>query len=132
MAKYVPKIYHFQQEHMELGTMLSALDNNFNAGREQKHTVVQDEGKKEKTDLTLTLKLHYYTAWRKSDKKFIARKVYNEKSYDYLLELMHNIRSKAAINDKDTSETKKTFMAPKKRLSKGKLIKDRIKFSRFV
>ena len=39
MSKYLPKIYHFQYDHMEMGTMLSALDNNYNTNRAQKVTV---------------------------------------------------------------------------------------------
>lgn len=32
IAKYLPKIYHFGFDHMEIGTMLASLDNNNNTG----------------------------------------------------------------------------------------------------
>ena len=126
MAKYLPKLYHFQLEHMELGTMLAALDNKFNACRSQKHSVELVE-----KGLGVKIKRHFRVAYRKPNKKFIARKSYEEKSYYYLLELMDDIRRRAASGEKDLSETKRVCMAPKKRLSKEEMVQNCMKFSRF-
>ena len=38
ISKYLPKLYHFEFDHMELGVMLAALDNNNNCNRSQKVT----------------------------------------------------------------------------------------------
>ena len=76
-------MYHFEFDHIELGTMLSAMDNNFNSGRSQK----KDRDKK-KSGLALTIKHHFRVAYRKPSKKIIARKFYEPKQYMYLRDLM--------------------------------------------
>ena len=78
ITKYLPKIYHFEFDRMEVGTMLAALDNNYNTGRDQKKMITPGKG------LKLSVRNYYRVAYRKPTKKFIARKFYNKKDYLYL------------------------------------------------
>jgi len=58
--------------------MLVALDNNLNVGREQKKTITR------KGQTKIKIKNHFFIAYRKPSEKFVARKMYNKKSYQYL------------------------------------------------
>ena len=56
LLKYLPKQYHFEFEHMELGAYLAALDTNANVNRKQ--AVLNTSGTE-----------RFKIAWRKSTKK---------------------------------------------------------------
>ena len=87
LLKYIPKQYHFEYDHMQMGAYLTALDNNFNTWRTQD---VIKFGEHAGTP-------RYKVAWRKPSKKFIARKVYQKKCYDYLGIMMTSVHKKATF-----------------------------------
>ena len=78
-----------------MGSMLAALDNNYNVGRSQKISIIQSKKK-----FNVTLKKHFHVAYRKPSKKFIARKVYAKISYQYKKDMMELMRIKAQIGEK--------------------------------
>ena len=81
LLKYIPKQYHFEYDHMVMGTYLTALDKKFNCERLQ-DTI--------RTGVNAG-KYKYKIAWRKPTQKLIARKVYTAKRYDYLKVMMSSI-----------------------------------------
>lgn len=105
--------------------MLAALDNNKNCERRQKQTVTS------KTNTKLTFKSHFRVAWRKPSKKFIARKLYDPKNYEYMLDMMQRVKDRAASRKLSKSPTKKRCMAPTNRQSKKELIEKATKYTRF-
>ena len=111
LLKYIPKQYHFEFDHMLMGTYLAALDNNFNAERCQ-------EGKE-----------RYKIAWRKPTKKLIARKVYPKKRYDYLRIMLSSVYKRAEKGKKRHS--RKRVMAPVERDNRENIIELRKKLARF-
>ena len=112
---------------MEMGTMLAALDNNNNAGRKQKMTIMTS-----KKSLGFTVKKHYRVAYRKPSKKFIARKLYEKKTYGFMKEIMSEARRKAELGIKNNAATKRKCMAPSdSRPSRKELIEKQAKYSRF-
>lgn len=121
-------MYHFQYDHMLMGTMLAALDNNKNCGRQQKKTVA-----KKSSGLNLTVKCHYRVNWRKPTKKFRARKVYEKKTYGYMLEMMESVRQRASTGKagRSSSPIKRKIMAPSERPERTELIEKLKKYSRF-
>ena len=123
MAKYVPKIYHFEFD--EIGTMLACLDNNKNTGREQKKTVTRSSG------LKMSVKNHFRIAYLKPTKKFIARKFYEKKSYKYLKVMLDCARNNAAAKIKNKEKTKRKHMAPEERQTRESLITQCTKYKRF-
>jgi len=127
MAKYVPKLYHFEFDHMELGTILAALDNNMNVGRVQKKKTITQKGQTK-----IKIKNHYRIAYRKPSKKFVARKVYNKKSYQYLREMFSEFRRNALVGFRSSTPSKKKRMAPAVRnRSRDEIIEDSLKYKRF-
>ena len=118
-----PKLYHFEYDHMEIGTMLAVLDNNNNTNREHMKTV-------SRTKRGIKVKSHYRIAYRKSSKKFIARKFYEKKKYEYLKEMMFEISERALAGNKCIDSTKRKRMAPTDR-NRRELIEKSLKYSRF-
>ena len=106
--------------------MLAALDNNFNAGRQQKQTVTRAN----KTS-GLKIKSHFRIAYRKPSKKFIARKFYEKKTYSYMKNIMEKAVTRAVENNKCMVPTKRKVMAPDERLTRAELIVNSLKHARF-
>lgn len=96
LLKYIPKQYHFQYDHMVMGAYLTALENNFNA----------DRG----VELLPNGETKYKIAWRKPTHKYIARKVYKKKRYDYLCIMKYSVYKRAANCERHIS--RKRVMAP--------------------
>ena len=124
ISKYLPKLYHYEYEFMKLGNILAVLDNNYNAGREQK-TTVKTRGNK------TIIKQAYRIAYRKPTKKVIPRKFYEPKSYGYLNDMVKKSRSYVAAGHKNISTPLKKRLAPTERYSRNKLIRLSIQRSRF-
>ena len=106
MSKYLPKRLHVQFEHMQMGTLLSALDNNYNAGRQQKVTILP--GSKPNS---IKIKRHFHVAYRKASKKFIARKAYERKNYSFKKEIMSRSRERASLGLKNLVHKKRKCMS---------------------
>ena len=106
--------------------MLAALDNNFNVGREQKRTIM-----KKKSGLGMVVKHHFRIAYRKPNKKIIARKFYAKKSYDYLKDMMKESKKRAHLGIVNQDPTKRKVMAPIERAPRKELIENSVKFARF-
>ena len=119
LLKYIPKQYHFEYDHMVMGTYLAALDNNFNSERRQ--ALIQSGGE--------VGKLRYKIAWRKPTKKLIARKVYAKKRYDYLKIMMTGTYKRAQKGERHRS--RKRVMAPAERPCREDIIEKTKKLSRF-
>lgn len=115
LLKYIPKQYHFEQDHMVMGAYLAALDNNFNSGRSQA------------TDLAGNAR--FKIAWRKSTKKLVARKIYAKKRYDYLKVMLSSVYKRAERRKRGKS--RKRVMAPKDRDDRDDIIARGKKMSRF-
>ena len=125
ISKYLLKIYHFEYDRMETGTMLAALDNNMNVGRDQKTTI-------NVTKKSIKLKKHFKITYRKPSRKFIARKFYDKKQYDYLKTMMEEVRKITAQGTKNILMPKRKIMAPVERDSRRNLIEKCVKYSRFT
>ena len=123
IAKYLPKLYHFEYDRMEVGTMLAALDNNYNTGRSQKKST-------KTTGLRLSVKNHYRIAYRKPSKKYIARKFYEKKSYIYLRNMLSEIRRRSFAGIRSLEKAKRKVMAPQQ-YDRKQLITDSVKYKRF-
>jgi len=123
ISKYLPKLYHFEFDHMEIGTILAALDNNENTERKQKTTITRKKG-------GLTVRKHFTVAYRKPMHKFIARKFYDKKKYDYLKDMLKESRRRGMIGEKIMLPTKRKLIAPRER-DRNDLIAKSLKFSRF-
>ena len=119
LLKYLPKQYHFEYDHMVMGSYLTALDHNFNSNRE--HDVINSG---ENIGCS-----KYKIAWRKPSKKFIARKVYKKKNYDYLKIMMSSV-FKRVEKEKKGRISRKRIMAPPDR-DKDFIIERTEKLSRF-
>ena len=79
--KYLPKQYHFEYDHMVMGTYLAALDNNFNSERGQ-DTIKSGEN---------IGRYKYKIAWKKTTQKHMARKVYQKKQYGKFKIMMKSV-----------------------------------------
>ena len=119
LLKYIPKQYHFEYDHMVMGTYLTALDNNFNCERLQDTIRTGVNAGKYKNKI----------AWRKPTQKLIARKVYTAKRYDYLKVMMRSIYKRVEQGGKRKS--RKRFMAPSERDDRENIIEKTKKLSRF-
>ena len=91
---------------MVMGTYLAVLDNNFNSVREQ--------------DTSQSGKYKFAIAWRKPTKKFIARKVYKKKRYNYMKVMMSSTYKRAELGERRKSL--KRVMAPKERDTRETII----------
>ena len=109
IAKYTPKLYHFEYDHMEASNMLACLENNTNANRKQKVSI-----KKSKKG-GFTVKSHFRVAYRKPKKAFIARKFYNPKKYDFMKDVVLQCREKGTSGIKHRVKPQKKRMAPVER-----------------
>jgi len=125
ISKYLPKLYHFDYEHITVGNMLAALENNHNTGRKQK--VTQRKVAASKT----VLKSHYRIAYRKPKKKFIARKYYEPKSYNYFFNMKANVQQNVINNKRCLKPSTRKRMAPNEREERGTMIRKSLKYSRF-
>ena len=85
MTKYVPKRIHFSRAGMEARTQLAALDHNFNVGRHQAKTTSGE--------------LLYKSQFSRHKGYYVAKKVYVEKSYDFVGQLMNNVQQ-ARLSEK--------------------------------
>ena len=124
IAKYFPKLYHFEMDHMEVGNMLACLENNNNCMRPQKVTL------KKSANGRLRLKSQFRIAYRKPKKSFIARKFYEPKKYGYIIDMKDKVRRYEADNIRSTEPSKTKRMAPKER-NRNNLIRKSLKYSRF-
>ena len=115
LLKYLPKQYHFEFEHMELGAYLAALDTNANVNRKQ---------------AVLNGTERFKIAWRKSTKKRVARVVYEPKSYNYLKKGFRSVYKRAEFKKKK-KPAKKRVMAPENPDAKDEIIQRRLKYKRF-
>ena len=104
ILKYIPKQYHFEYDHMVMGSYLAALDNNVNSERNQE-SIKSGEN---------IVKYKYKIAWRKPTKKLIARKVYQKKSYENFKVMMKSV-AKRASKGKQNRKSRNEFMAPSQR-----------------
>jgi len=102
---------------------LAVFDNNFNAGRSQKHSIKKYQNK-------LSVKSHFRISYRKPNKKFVARKFYETKSYAYMNKMLVDCRRNAWKNVKSQVKPNKIRMAPTERDRDG-LIRLFHKYSRF-
>ena len=119
LLNYIPKQYHFEYDHMQMGAYLTALDNNFNTWRTQ--DVIksgEDAGKP-----------MYKVAWRKPSKTFIAWRVYQKKHYEYLGIMMNSVHKKATFGVRRKSA--KQVMAPVERCERQEIIERAKEFARF-
>lgn len=66
---------------MEARTQLAALDNNQNVGRDQAKTSLDD--------------LRFKSQYARHKHDFVAKKIYEEKSYEYVYDLMDQVRQSA-------------------------------------
>ena len=89
---------------MEIGTMLAALDNNFNVGRDQKTTIVVSRKSRK-------VKKHFKIAYCKRSHKFIVRKFYNKKEYSYLKNMIEECRKITQQGPKSLRKCKRKIMA---------------------
>ena len=119
LLKYIPKLYHFEFDHMVMGSYLAALDHNFNANRSQALIQSGEEIGKPR----------YKIAWRKPTQKLIARKVFTKKRYDYLKVMMSSVYKRAQLRNKRKSN--KRYMAPIERDSRDIIIERAKKMARF-
>ena len=71
----MPKRIAFSYKGMKARTMLAVLDNNFNVGRRQATT---KDGSK-----------HWAVCWPKGTCTFVAKKVFQEKKYDFRTDLVN-------------------------------------------
>ena len=81
LLKYCPKRQHFSHKGMVARTQLTALDNNANCGRKQATVSVGDKQSK----------LRYRADYKKAQKQWVARPIYEKKSYAHVTELMNNL-----------------------------------------
>ena len=82
MTKYVPKRLQFQLDGMEGRLQLAALDNNYNVGREQ--------------DMTAGGEARFKMQYSRLKRDYVAKKIYAEKSYEYVHKLMDDVSHLAA------------------------------------
>ena len=72
--KYLPKSQHYSYNGMKCHTQLAVIDNNWNAGRE--------------IATTKNGEARYKCVYPKLQKKWVAKPIYEEKSYQFVKELM--------------------------------------------
>lgn len=77
MLKYMPKRVSFSYEGMVARTMLAALDNNTNVGREQAET--------------LTGEKRWKLQWSKAAQDFVVKKISNPKDFTFRDDLMSSL-----------------------------------------
>ncbi|XP_066918258.1 uncharacterized protein [Clytia hemisphaerica] len=120
--RYLPKSIFYEQDKMECGMMLAALDHNLNINREQKQTL--KEGK---------LVRRFKIAYHKYSKRFVAKQVKKDKSYDFLRDIAvrchHTV---AAGNRKFTTKRKRLYVTPAERPAREETIERSTKFSRMA
>ena len=124
MAKYIPKIYHFELDRMEMGGMLAALDNNFNCGREHLCEITESGEK-------LRLKFKYTISWRKPTKKFVARKDFKKKDWSYMKDMLSDAARRASVGKKGIQAAKRKVMAPIER-DRSDIVARGLKYARFT
>ena len=90
----LPKQYHFEYDHMVMGTCLTALDNNFNSERGQ-DTIKAGEN---------IGKCKYKTAWKKTTQKRVARKVCQKKQYGNFKIIMKNVHKYIEKHEQEDRE----------------------------
>ena len=104
--------------------MLAALDHNFNCNRGQKITM-KKVGKK------IVLKHHFNIAYRKPTKKFVARKRYEPKKYDYMCKMLQESRKNVVSGTKNMSTPLRKRIAPTQREDRNKMVRMSSESSRF-
>jgi len=77
MTKYCPKRQEFDSEQMSARVTLAVLDHNHNTGRQQRLT---SEGKP-----------CFKVAYTKTSSKWVAKPVYDPKSYDYVSDMLNAV-----------------------------------------
>ena len=81
LLKYCPKRQHFSHKGMVARTQLTAIDNNANCGRKQATVGVGDKQSKPR----------YKAAYNKAQKQWVAKPIYEKKSYAHVTELMNSV-----------------------------------------
>ena len=94
ILKYLPKQYHFEYDHMVMGTCLTALDNNFNSDRGQ-DTIKSGEN---------IGKCKYKIAWKKTTQKRMARKVCQKKQYGNFKIMMKSVHKYIEKHEQEDRE----------------------------
>ena len=105
MAKYIPKICHFELDRLEMVGMLAALDNNFNCGREHLCEITESGEK-------LRLKFKYSIAWRKPTMKFVARNIFKKNDWSYMKDMLSDAARPASVGQKVIQTSKRKVMSP--------------------
>ncbi|XP_044172506.1 uncharacterized protein LOC114961035 [Acropora millepora] len=121
--KYLPKLTHFTHDVMKVGTMLAALDHNFNVNRPQ--AVIQTGESQGEP--------RFKISWSKVSKRFGAEPVLEQKNYEYLEDMLQAALQLAASGTKATPRIKNrnSIMTPEQRPSRQEIIDTRKRLSRF-
>ena len=84
--KYLPKAQHYSYNGMRCRTQLAVIDNNWNAGRNVATTESGEE--------------RFKCVYPKFQKKWVAKPIYEEKSYQFVEDLMRDtvLLKQGAIN----------------------------------
>ncbi|XP_078365926.1 uncharacterized protein LOC144650142 [Oculina patagonica] len=96
--KYLPKLTHFSHDVMIVGTMLPALDHNFNVNRPQA-LIQTGESQGEP---------RFKISWSKVSKRFSAEPVLEKKSYHYLEDMLEAAFHLAVLGVKPAPRVKDT------------------------
>lgn len=119
--RYLPKSIFFEQEKMEAGVKLAALDHNLNIKRNQA-TKTTKEG---------SAIPRFKIAYHRYSKRFVAKKVLTEKSYSFLRNIAVEGYFKAL--DRQGSKQKgrkRLFITPVDRPDRNETIESSTKYSR--
>ena len=102
ILKYLPKQYHFEYDHMVMGTYLAALDNNFNSERRQDTIKFGKNIGKHK----------YKIAWKKTTQKRVAREVCQKKQYGNFKIMIKSVHKYIEKHKYKKRKSSKRVMAP--------------------
>ncbi|XP_044165775.1 uncharacterized protein LOC122949784 [Acropora millepora] len=108
---------------MKVGTMLAALDHNFNVNRPQ--AVIQTGESQGEP--------RFKISWSKVSKRFEVEPVLEQKNYEYLEDMLQAALQLAASGTKATPRIKNrnSIMTPEQRPSRQEIIDTRKRLSRF-
>ncbi|XP_072047510.1 uncharacterized protein [Amphiura filiformis] len=97
LTKFAPKRVHLPYEGMVVRTKLAAIDNNHNTGRAQARV-------KRKTKHSGPVgSLRFKIVNPKAKKKWIAKPIFEKKSYGYVYDMLAGVLVKKLLNKKGTS-----------------------------
>lgn len=120
--RYLPKSIFYEQEKMEAGMMIAALDHNLNIQRGYAQSKTKEGQYKPK----------YEIGYHRFADRFVAKRIKRKKDYSFMREIAVNAYNKAVKNEKATKPTRKRlFRAPSERPDRSEIIERTAKFSRF-